>query len=73
MLQPCLLTPLAISDMEDMNLLVKKFSKFLMRIKGTKADQSKRFTKSNEASTSDRTSPASIAENLNTSRWISLL
>ncbi|KAF1874219.1 hypothetical protein Lal_00030252 [Lupinus albus] len=41
-------------EMEDMNLLVRKFSKFLQRNKGAKTGQMKRFTKNNEASTSNQ-------------------
>ncbi|KAF1864587.1 hypothetical protein Lal_00039215 [Lupinus albus] len=36
---------------EDINLLVRKFSKFLKRNKGTKTGQMKKFTKNNDAST----------------------
>ncbi|KAF1883548.1 hypothetical protein Lal_00037552 [Lupinus albus] len=41
-------------EMEDVSLLVRKFSKFLKRNKGAKIGQTKRFTKNNEASTSNQ-------------------
>ncbi|KAF1868040.1 hypothetical protein Lal_00015291 [Lupinus albus] len=41
-------------EMEDMSLLVKKFSKFLKRNKGAKTGQMMKFTKNNDASTSNQ-------------------
>ncbi|KAF1879807.1 hypothetical protein Lal_00039679 [Lupinus albus] len=40
--------------MEDMSLLVKKFSKFLKRNNGAKTGQMRKFTKNNDASTSNQ-------------------
>ncbi|KAF1866156.1 hypothetical protein Lal_00031460 [Lupinus albus] len=41
-------------ETDDMSLFVKKFSKFLSRNKGARTSQMKKFSKSNEASTSNR-------------------
>ncbi|KAF1893057.1 hypothetical protein Lal_00044187 [Lupinus albus] len=41
-------------ETDDMSLFVKKFSKFLRRNKGTRTGQIKKFTKSNEAYTSNQ-------------------
>ncbi|KAF1864730.1 hypothetical protein Lal_00039896 [Lupinus albus] len=41
--------------MEDMSMIAKNFSKFLKKNKGVRAKQTKRFTKSNETSTSNKT------------------
>ncbi|KAF1891552.1 hypothetical protein Lal_00015149 [Lupinus albus] len=41
-------------EMEDMSLLVKKFSKFIKRNKGARTGQMRKFTKNNDASTSNQ-------------------
>ncbi|KAF1888965.1 hypothetical protein Lal_00039564 [Lupinus albus] len=42
-------------ETDDMSLFVKKFNKFLRRNKGTRTGQMKKFSKSNEATTSSQT------------------
>ncbi|KAF1884148.1 hypothetical protein Lal_00035212 [Lupinus albus] len=41
-------------ETDDMSLFVKKFNKFLIRNKGARTGQMKKFSKSNEASTSNK-------------------